>query len=200
MWRRRGGLGGVALACLTLSITWKFGQEATEGITGRNKQFWDQTCLWLDAVANHQQYQSNRSRSPWRPGRTFNVLCLLHQARSCHTTYHSQQHGGCPPAWRGQRHAGVRFILKHVWMYLFVDGGTEPSQQETVGDNRKSTQDGGEDDRQPNDGLAQGISSGTWKRTNAIAKWDTDCDYGVEILKCTTIFSVEPYWCLTAHL
>lgn len=69
-----------------------------------------------------------------------------------------------------KRGGGERFILKHVRLYLFVDGGTESNQQETVGDNRKNTQDGGEEDRQPNDGLAQGTSSGSWKHTNAISK------------------------------
>lgn len=54
-----------------------------------------------------------------------------------------------------------RFILKHVGLYLVVDGGTDLNQQETVGDDRKDTQDGGEEDRQPNDGLAQGISGGS---------------------------------------
>lgn len=54
-----------------------------------------------------------------------------------------------------------RFILKHVGPYLVVDGGTDLNQQETVGDDGKDTQEGGEEDRQPNDGLAQGISGGS---------------------------------------
>lgn len=115
MWRRRGGVGGVALACLTLSITWKFCTEKSATIFD---------CVDPDLV------------------------------------------------------------LKHVGLHLLVDGGTDLNHQETVGDHRKNTQDRGEEDRQPNDGLAQGISGGSWKHTDAVSKWFTViANYGLEILQ-----------------
>lgn len=43
-------------------------------------------------------------------------------------------------------------------LYLFVDRGTESNGQEPVGNDRKNTQDGGEQDGQPEAGLAQGVS------------------------------------------
>lgn len=117
---------------------------------------------------------------------TFDVLCSLRQHGS-----DRRQEALCT-----QR--DVCFILK---LYLLVDGGTESKQQEPVGDNRENTQDGGEEDQQPNDGLAQGVSGGSWKHMDAVAKWHTVIvNYGVGIPNCTTIFSVVPCWCLSAHL
>ena len=52
-----------------------------------------------------------------------------------------------------------------VKSHLVIDGGPELNQQEAVGKHRENTQDGGEEDRQPDVGLAQRVSGCSW--TNA---------------------------------
>lgn len=44
-------------------------------------------------------------------------------------------------------------------IYLVIDCGAELDQQEAVRHHRKDTQDGGEDDGQPNVGLVQSVPS-----------------------------------------
>lgn len=53
-------------------------------------------------------------------------------------------------------------------MYLVVDGGAELNKQETAGNNRKDTQDGGEEDGQPDVGLVQRVSGCSWKNTHIV--------------------------------
>lgn len=54
----------------------------------------------------------------------------------------------------------------HLLCYLIIDGGAELNHQETVGNDGKDTQDGSEEDRQPNVGLVQGVSCCSWINTH----------------------------------
>lgn len=54
----------------------------------------------------------------------------------------------------------------HLLCYLIIDGGAELNHQETVGNDGKDTQDGSEEDCQPNVGLVQGVSCCSWINTH----------------------------------
>lgn len=51
--------------------------------------------------------------------------------------------------------------------YLVIDGWTQLDQQEAVGDHRQNTQCSGEQDGQPDAGLAQGVPSCSWTNNTA---------------------------------
>lgn len=53
-----------------------------------------------------------------------------------------------------------------VKSHLVIDGGPELNQQEAVGKHGENTQDGGEEDCQPNVGLAQRVPGCSWTNTN----------------------------------
>lgn len=57
--------------------------------------------------------------------------------------------------------------------YLVIDGGAELNQQEAVGDHRKDTQSGGEEDGQPDVGLVEGVSCCSCKVTHTHSRLQT---------------------------